>query len=97
MHWQPLRLLAVALGAGLLAQALPADAQGLPGVLTELTLVEGEAEQLRSVPLRRAQLRSATHVEERLTDGELLVLSKRLASRTFDRVGETTSLSTMKN
>lgn len=72
MQQQPSRLLACALYvAGAMAAAAPLHAQDLSKVLTDLTLVEGEAEQLRSVPLRKAQLRSATYVEERLTDGEL--------------------------
>jgi TolA-binding protein len=71
MQRQPPWLLRCALFVTCCMVAAPLHAQDLSKVVTELTLVEGEAEQLRSIPLRKAQLRSATYVEERLTDGEL--------------------------
>lgn len=48
-----------------------ASAQDLNSALQELTDIEADAEQMVRLELRRARLRSATHVEERLTDGEL--------------------------
>lgn len=58
--------LAVMHGAGVRAQEVQA-------VERELTDIEADAEQARKVPLSRSQLRSATHVEERLADGELFL------------------------
>ncbi len=49
----------------------PALAEGVADVLKELNGIETKVQQLSSLPLRSSQLRGATHVEERLTDGEL--------------------------
>lgn len=56
-----------------LSLAVPASAfaQSLDAISREVVDIEGEAEQLAGQPLRRSQSRSATYVEERLTDGEL--------------------------
>ncbi|MGD8861786.1 MAG: tetratricopeptide repeat protein [Myxococcales bacterium] len=73
MALQPARLrtASFALLVGLLATAHPADAQDLSRTLRRLDDIEVDAQRLGKSPLRRSQLRSATHVEERLTDGEL--------------------------
>ncbi len=70
MKGQPLRLHLCCLLL-LSAVAVPAQAQDLAKTLRRLADVEADAAALAQVPLRRSQLRSATHVEERLTDGEL--------------------------
>ncbi len=56
-----------------LAHGAAGHAQDLTAVERELTDIAGDAEQARKVPLTRSQLRSATHVEERLADGELFL------------------------
>jgi tetratricopeptide (TPR) repeat protein len=48
-----------------------ATAQDLERAGRDLSDIELAAEQLRASPLRSAELRSPTYVEERLTDGEL--------------------------
>jgi TolA-binding protein len=53
------------------AWVAPVHAQNLDRVHRQLKDLEADAHQLRNSPLGRSQLRSATHVEERLTDGEL--------------------------
>jgi TolA-binding protein len=58
------------LGALALATS-PASAQSVEQIAREVTDLEGDAAQLLQQPLRRDQRRSATFVEERLTDGEL--------------------------
>ncbi|MDQ3037689.1 MAG: tetratricopeptide repeat protein [Myxococcota bacterium] len=58
----------------MIAASVPAStagAQGAEGVDRELTAIEGQTRALLGEPLRREGLRSPTHVEERLTDGEL--------------------------
>jgi TolA-binding protein len=47
------------------------EAQSTDRVAREVADMEGDAAQLLQEPLRRDQRRSATYVEERLTDGEL--------------------------
>jgi len=57
-----------------LALAVPAgsaSAQSLDDITREVIDIEGDASSLLETPLRRSQRRSATYVEERLTDGEL--------------------------
>jgi len=57
-----------------LALAVPAgtaSAQSLDDITREVIDIEGDASSLLDTPLRRSQRRSATYVEERLTDGEL--------------------------
>ena len=49
----------------------PVQAQDLDRVHRQLKDLEADAQQLQRTPLGRSQLRSPTHVEERLTDGEL--------------------------
>jgi TolA-binding protein len=61
-------LLSVAWGLAFVAQA---HAQDINRSTRELTDIEAEAQQLSKAALQRSQLRSPTHVEERLTDGEL--------------------------
>ena len=51
--------------------ATPASAQNLDSITREMVDIEGDASRLLDSPLRRSRLRSATYVEERLTDGEL--------------------------
>lgn len=78
---QPLRRLLSAGLASLIATtgaicgtALPvsqARAQDLPAVGRQVTQLEADARNLSKMPVRRASMRSATYVEERLTDGEL--------------------------
>jgi len=66
------RLPGVALTVLLLASAaISAHAQDLAQAGRDLSDVELAAQQLREYPLRSAELRSPTYVEERLTDGEL--------------------------
>ncbi|HEX4353887.1 MAG TPA: hypothetical protein VHZ95_13255, partial [Polyangiales bacterium] len=67
-----LTIIAVALSgffAG--AHSRHARAQDLQTSLHEMTDIEQASGQLRSSPVHGAELRSATYVEERLTDGEL--------------------------
>ena len=57
-----------------LAGSLPVtmvDAQNLTAIQKELTDIDGEATKMVNLELQGARLRSPTHVEERLTDGEL--------------------------
>ena len=64
-----LQALATALA---LAVAVPASAQDIADVNRELTRIEADARNLAQERVRRSnRLRSPTHVEERLTDGEL--------------------------
>lgn len=56
---------------GLVTHAAPAAAQDLSRLRAELTDIEGQADSLDAGPLQGRNLRSATWVEERLTDGEL--------------------------
>jgi len=55
------------------AQGLPsgARAQDLDAITRETTTLEGQVDALVREPLEETGRRSATHVEERLTDGEL--------------------------
>jgi tetratricopeptide (TPR) repeat protein len=76
MKTRPVRLragvvLAVVATLPLAWPAGSARADELSSAVRELSDVETAAMQLRQLPLTSAQLRSATHVEERLTDGEL--------------------------
>lgn len=48
-----------------------AHAQSVESVTQEVVDIEGDLRRLLDQPLRRSRLRSPTHVEERLTDGEL--------------------------
>lgn len=64
-------LAALALASGSLAAVSPVSAQGLDQITREVIDIEGDTEGLFRQPLRRSQRRSATFVEERLTDGEL--------------------------
>lgn len=50
---------------------LGVQAQSVSDLRSELTDIEGQLAGLRREPLRRDRQRSATYVEERLTDGEL--------------------------
>jgi TolA-binding protein len=80
MRTQPSRLLlgsrvrpivaALACALGVLC-AGQARAQDLNATIGKLTDIEASAQQLQKQPLQHSQLRSPTHVEERLTDGEL--------------------------
>jgi TolA-binding protein len=63
----PIALLA---GVGMLCTRA-GSAQDLDRASRDLSDVETETAQLAASPLRGSQLRSATYVEERLTDGEL--------------------------
>ena len=60
----------VALATAALSEG-SAGAQDMNAMLRELADIEADAEQMAALTLRRERLRSATHVEERLTDGEL--------------------------
>jgi tetratricopeptide (TPR) repeat protein len=66
--WLPAALLVLALSVSI---HNPAGAQDLTSTSREVSDVETLANQLRQAPLRGSELRSATYVEERLTDGEL--------------------------
>ena len=66
--WLPAALLGLTLAVSIQS---PAGAQDLKTTSRELSDVEAFAGQLSQVPLRGSDLRSATYVEERLTDGEL--------------------------
>lgn len=70
---QPRRWLYGGVAAALvLGLALPAPAQDLAAIGRELTRIESDARNLAQERIRRSnRLRSPTHVEERLTDGEL--------------------------
>jgi TolA-binding protein len=70
MRQQPSWLRAVWI-ASTLAWAANGHAQNLDKVGRSLTEIESEVHQVSRSPLQRSQLRSPTHVEERLTDGEL--------------------------
>ncbi len=70
MPRQPWRLLLVPWVVSL-ACAGAAHAQKLEDVNRQLSDVEAAVAQLQHAPLQRAQLNSPTHVEERLTDGEV--------------------------
>jgi len=66
--------LLVAVGVvSLVAASVPgvAAAQNVESINRELTSIEGDADRLTRNPLRREDQQSPTHVEERLTDGEL--------------------------
>jgi tetratricopeptide (TPR) repeat protein len=67
VRWARLACIAALVG-GL---AAPVEAQNLEQIAREVTDMEGDTAQLLQQPLRRDQRRSATYVEERLTDGEL--------------------------
>ncbi len=69
-HARAWSTLGLALGLAL-GGAAGARAQDVTAIERELISIEGGAAALASEPLRRAEMRSATHVEERLTDGEL--------------------------
>ena len=74
MTSQPHRLLAAVLASLAVSVVLgsaAASAQDLGSVERELSSIESDAQMLRQAPLSHSQLRSPTHVEERLTDGEL--------------------------
>lgn len=71
MSARPSRLLLAALVCGLLASTNPVFAQGVARVEGALRDIESDADNLGLVELRRSRLQSDTHVEERLTDGEL--------------------------
>jgi TolA-binding protein len=72
MSPRPSRLPAVVVVLALVLHAsAQAQAQDLSGATRELSDIETAAMQLGALPLRGSQLRSATYVEERLTDGEL--------------------------
>ena len=64
-------LRASALAAATIAIPAGASAQDAEAVERELVGIEGQTAALMSEPLRHESLRSPTHVEERLTDGEL--------------------------
>jgi len=70
MRRQPPRLLLL-LGFVAVGAPVTATAQDLEAARKSLADIEQATEQLTRTPLRRAQLRSATFVEERLADGEL--------------------------
>jgi TolA-binding protein len=70
MRWQPQRLLTAVMTLCALG-ASPALAQSIDVAQRELTDVEAAAQLLQRTPLSHSELRSPTHVEERLTDGEL--------------------------
>jgi TolA-binding protein len=71
-HWQGIAVLGIAISSvAATSVATPARAQELEEINEELVAIEGQTAALLSEPLRRETLRSATHVEERLTDGEL--------------------------
>jgi TolA-binding protein len=63
---------AVAL-AFVLGQVAHVRADDVPAIEREIKDIAGDTDQVRKVPLTRSQLRSATHVEERLADGELFL------------------------
>jgi TolA-binding protein len=65
------RLQVVVLTVLLLCAAVRAQAQDLGRASRDLSDVELAAQQMYNSPLRSAELRSPTYVEERLTDGEL--------------------------
>lgn len=65
------RLPVVVLTVLLFSVALRAQAQDLGQAGRDLSDVELAAQQMNASPLRSAELRSPTYVEERLTDGEL--------------------------
>ncbi len=58
-------------GIALWAPMGSASAQSIEDITREVIDIEGDASRLLDQPLRRSQRRSATYVEERLTDGEL--------------------------
>jgi len=69
---QPRSWLLVALVLASGASAAPrAAAQDLSAIGRELTDIDARARRLEGQPLRSSRMRSPTHVEERLTDGEL--------------------------
>src|SRR5690349_25054052 len=70
MRSQPQRLLTAVMALCALG-ASPALAQKIDDAQRELTDVEAAAQLLMRTPLSHSELRSPTHVEERLTDGEL--------------------------
>ncbi|MBN1654658.1 MAG: tetratricopeptide repeat protein [Deltaproteobacteria bacterium] len=70
MKRQPARLLMVLLPT-LLGWLSPTSAQDIASITRSLSDIETQVLQLSAAPLQRSRLRSATFVEERLTDGEL--------------------------
>lgn len=64
----PAAIVALAFGASV---AAPVQAQDLERIGRELTDIDGDLGALRGEQLRQSDLRSPTHVEERLTNGEL--------------------------
>ena len=75
LPWAPScsRAMIVACGAALVAPLTatsPARAQ-VEEIAREVTTIEGQADALAREPLEATERQSATHVEERLTDGEL--------------------------
>ncbi len=64
----------IATTGAVLGTALPvssARAQDLAAIGRQVTQLEADARNLSNMPVRRASLRGANYVEERLTDGEL--------------------------
>lgn len=72
MKLQPYWLLGAVLSVAL---GLPhrGSGQDIERTLRQLSNIDTDSEQLRKVPLNRGQSRGLTHVEERLTDGELFL------------------------
>jgi len=70
MRRQPTRLLFVVL-LTVFGWRPVVSAQDVASITNSLSDIETQVQQLSAAPLQRARLRSATYVEERLTDGEL--------------------------
>lgn len=68
---RPLRLLAVILVPFILCVSETTYAQDIAGINRAISDIETEVLQLSNSALRRSKLQGTTHVEERLTDGEL--------------------------
>ena len=69
---RPARLPAIlAVLVSVLATSTRSSAQDLAPTTRDVSDLETAASQLSKLPLNRSELRSATYVEERLTDGEL--------------------------
>ena len=65
------RLLVASLLVLFAGQSRTASAQDLAAIGRELTSIEADAHNVVREPLRRRAMQSPTHVEERLTDGQL--------------------------